>query len=92
MFLFCQHNGFPDLLKTISVRMTDCYIANKESYQRLLPNEKKREKEIRKMVLYGIFKNGRGVKLTQKLYIVSPNIYHFLLRTKKKLYMILKCK
>lgn len=90
LMIFCQNNGFPDLLKEISAGMTDNYIANREKIKRILPNEKKRVREIRRMVLYGIFKHGQDVRLVHKLYIVSPQIYHFLLWTKRKLFISIK--
>ena len=90
MMQFCQNNGFPDLLEKISAKMTDSYIVNIERIKRILPKDKQRVREIRKMVLYGIFKYGKDVRLVHKLYIVSPHIYHFLLRAKRKLFMFLQ--
>ena len=85
MMLFCKYNGYSDLLQDITVMMVEKYIGNMETIKRILPEEKQRVRDIKKMVRYGILKYGQNVRFPNKLYAVSPALYHFLLKTKMKI-------
>ena len=86
MLLFCQSNNYPDLLQIISARMIDQYIRYREKIKIVLPNEKQRLREIRKMVLHGVTKYGQNVRIAHKLYLISPSLYRFLLHAKMMLF------
>ena len=85
MMLFCQDNGYSDLLQDISAMMVNKFIGNMEVIKTILPEEKQRVRDIKKMVRYGILKHGQYVRFSNKLYAVSPALYHFLLKIKKKI-------
>ena len=86
MMLFCESNNYPDLLQKISFKMTYRYIQDMEKIKNILPGEKQRIREIKKMVLYGVTKYGQSVKIVHKLYLVSPTLYRFLFRLKMILF------
>ena len=90
MMLFCQYNNYPGLLPEISISMVNTYIGYREQIKRVLPNDRHRIREIKRMVLYGILKHGQSVRLVHKLYVVFPALYHCLLFTKRKLFLIHK--
>ena len=85
MMMFCKYNGYSDLLPDISVMMIDNYIGNMEKIKRVLPHEKQRLIEIKKMAVFGVLKYGQRVRIEHKLYILSPVLYRFLLRSKRRL-------
>ena len=86
MLLFCESNNYPDLLQKISFKMIHRYIGYREKIKKILPGEKKRIREIKKMVLYGVTKYGQSVRIVHKLYLISPTLYRFLLRVKMILF------
>jgi glycosyltransferase involved in cell wall biosynthesis len=86
MLLFCESNNYPDLLQKISFKMTYRYIQDMEKIKNILPGEKQRIREIKKMVLYGVTKYGQSVRIVHKLYLISPTLYRFLLRVKMILF------
>lgn len=90
MMLFCKNNGYSDLIQDISVMMVNKFIGNMEVIKTLLPEEKQRVRDIKKMVRYGIINYGQNVRFLNKLYAVSPALYHFLLKIKKKIVTCLK--
>lgn len=85
MMIFCKKNEYSDLLQDISSMMVNKYIADMEAIKKILPEEKQRVKDINKMVRYGIINHGQNVRLPYKLYAVSPALYHFLLKIRKKI-------
>ena len=87
LLLFCQSNNYADLLQEISAKMIAKYIEYMEKIKIIMPNEKHRIWEIRKMVLYGFTKYGQKVRLSHKLYIVSPALFHFFLQIKRKVFI-----
>lgn len=84
MLLFCQSNNYSDLLQIISAKMIAKYIEYMEKIKIIMPNDKYRLREIRKMVLYGFKKYRQKVSMVHKVYIVSPALFHFLQHIKRK--------
>lgn len=80
MLIFYRDHGFSELLEDISFKMIDLYIWNRERIRQILPNERKRIREIKKMVRYGYIHYGGKIKLIHKIYVESPAIYHILLK------------
>ena len=83
MLLFCERNGYPDLLQEISAKMTDLFIWQRNRIHKIEPSEKKRFREIKSMVRYGYLRYGKQIRAVHKINIEFPAFYSFLLRLKR---------
>lgn len=83
--LYCEEKGYSELLQGIAYKMADYYMWVKTQIPYVLPDEKKRLHEIKRMLRYGYLKYGGGIRPLQILYVECPAVYRAIWRIKRKL-------
>ena len=85
MLQFCKEKGYDELLPEIAAKIVDLYLTNMKCIEEISPEEKKRLREIKRMVRYSYIKYGSNIRFVNMLNVELPAIYRFLLHAKRNL-------
>lgn len=83
MLLLCEDKGYTDLLNVVSSEMVKWYLGTRAQIEEVRPGEKRRMREIKRMVRYGYLKYGKNIRTIHKLEVEFPALCELLRLAKR---------